>query len=431
MNRTHYIAAFATLVALMISGAEPRNAEAQQSGGQTVLQGISALVNDEIISTLDLRERLGLVLAATGGVNSEEELRQLQEQVLRNMVDERLQLQEAAEWQVAIDERELEDAFLRIAQSFGQSPEQLSAYLEQYGSTKRSLLTQLRAEFAWQQLVNGRLGRNVIISEEEVQTTLQRLLDSAGNYEFRVGEIYLIVDQPSRDASVRGTAERIISQIRDDGAPFSAVARQFSEASSAATGGDLGWVAEGQLSDELNTALMNLEVGEISNPIRTPGGYYILTVADRRRILSADPLDAQLNLWQIYFQFDETTTQESAEEWAARAELYGPTLSSCNDIPSLTSQLAPATSGDIGNLSIRDLGPELRTIVQNVPVGGATPPIASPDGIRLLVVCGKQMPEIQMPTEDDIYAQLEQQKLALMARRYLRDLRRDAIIDYR
>lgn len=123
------------------------------STSQEILQKIEALVNDEVISAYDLQQRLGLVVAATGGVRNQEELLRLREQVLSSMVDEKLQLQEAAEFEVEVSQAEIDDAYIRVAVNFNQSPESFEGFLGQYGSSKNSLTSQLRAEFAWQTLV--------------------------------------------------------------------------------------------------------------------------------------------------------------------------------------------------------------------------------------------------------------------------------------
>jgi len=138
-----------------------------------------------------------------------------------------------------------------------------------------------------------------------------------------------------------------------------------------------------------------------------------------------------MNLRQIYYQFTEESTQEGVEQWAAQAEQAVQRINSCEDIAPVTADLAPAQMQDIGNVSLRDLGPELRQRLVNLEVGEPSPMIATQDGLRIFVICGRNDPEVTPPTEDEIYQQLESQRLAMMARRYLRDLSRDAIVDYR
>jgi peptidyl-prolyl cis-trans isomerase SurA len=417
--------ALVAVLALLLMGTPITVSNAQQ-----VLQRIEAMVNDDIISGYDLSQRMGLVLAATGGVQDQNELDRMQEQVLRSLVDEHLQLQEAKEFELEIEDSEIEGAFERIAQNFQQTPEEFEVFLVQSGSSKASLFAQLRAEFAWQELVNGRLGSQVVISEEDVEAQLQRIQDNVGKYEYRVAEIYLILDNPTHSALVLQTANRIKSQL-DQGAQFFSLARQFSESASAARGGDMGWVSEGQMAPEIETVVSTMEVGELSPPIRAAGGYYIITLVDRRRILGIDPMDTILDIYQFRHAFTNETTQQDAEAWLVHSEQALAGMNGCDQVDNIAAALGEVTHGSSGQLPLRQLNAQLRQVLSPLEIGQPSEPIITEEGIIVFLVCGRTQPEVHMPTFDEIMGQLEQQRLAMMSRRYLRDLRRDAIVDYR
>ena len=404
---------------------------AVEAAAQNIIERIEVLVNDEPISAYDINQRLGLVVAATGGVSSQEELLRLRQQVVRSMVDEKLQLQEALDNEVEISEQDVEQAFVRISQNFNQTPEQFERFLGQSGTTKQALLSQVRAEIAWSDLINRRLRPQIAVGDEEVEQVISRLEDSAGQFEYLVSEIFLIVDNPNKAEEVRATADRAVAQLRE-GTPFQAYARQFSQAATAAVGGDLGWVAEGRLAPVLDEALSSMEVGDISQPIRAAGGFYVLTMRDRRRILSVDPLDVQLSLKQLYHPFTEESTTEEAEAVLNRLEAELDGMVSCDAVAQYAEATGIEQFGDLGgSLRLRDLPREIQNNIRDLPIGKGSAPIASADGIRVLFVCDRTEPEISLPDFDQVALQLEQQRLSMMARRYLRDLRRDAIIDYR
>ena len=412
-------------VLALISGIVPPAAVAQQA-----VEKIEVLVNDEVISAYDVRQRLGLVLAATGGVNSDEEFARLREQVVRSMVDEMLQLQEAAEFEVEITAGEKEQAFARISQNFNQSPEQFSAFLISNGSSKESLLRQVEAELAWQTLVSGRLRSFITVGDEEVEQVLERLQNSAGQFEYLVSEIYLLVDLPSRRDEVRASAERLVAQIRE-GAPFQAVARQFSNAATAAVGGDMGWVTEGQLIEVLDSQLKNMTPSDVSDPISAGGGFYILNLRDRRRILSIDPLDMRLDLRQIAYVFDESTTRESIQQRLEELDVLYEEIEGCDQTAAFAERTNATQEFAVGEISLREMPAQLRTSLQDLEIGKSTAPVLTQNGVLLLVVCGRTEPEVNMPTFDAVLNRLEQQRLSMMARRYLRDLRRNAVVDYK
>lgn len=411
-----------------IVGSEIRTVKQAQS--QVIIQKIEALVNDEIISGFDLQQRISLIVAASGAPPTDEELERLGEQVLRSMVDERLQLQEAAEFEVEIEDAQLEDAFNNISRNFQQTPEEFELFLLNSGSSKRALFEQLRAEFAWQAIVEGRLGGQISISDEEVDQRIQRIIDNTGKYEYRVAEIYLIVDNPTRRLQVRETADRLYEQL-ERGTQFFILAQQFSETSTASSGGDMGWVSEDQFSRELGDVVSQMSVGSYTIPVFSGTGYHILNLLDRRRILSIDPMDVEIELHNMYYPFDEQTTQEGAEAWLDKAETIIPGMNSCEQIPDIAGQLDITEFGLAGNVPLRQLNPQIKDLVINLEIGHSTEPVISGDGIRFFFVCSKTVPEIIQPNFNQVFAQLESERLALMARRYLRDLRRDSIVDYK
>ncbi|UTW53875.1 peptidylprolyl isomerase [Kordiimonas sp. SCSIO 12610] len=418
------IATFLTGTAIMANGVY-----AQQPNQPQAINSIEVLVNDQPISSFDINQRLRLVIAISGGVKNEEEFLKVREQVIRAMVDERLQIQEAAENEVNIEDAQLEDFFVRRAEGLGQSPEQLSSALDQIGASKETMMSQIEAEVVWAQLAQRRLGPFVSISDEEVDAYIQRLYDNKGKFEYRLGEIVLLVNSAADETSVKATADEIVQGIKD-GAAFSEIANQLSASSTAATGGDLGWVTLDDIEGLTQEDIDEIGVGNISKPIRTAGGYVIFSLNDRRRILTADPLDTQLQLRQVHL----STEKLADSAVAAQFEQTVSNLSSdatCEQVPDIATQAGADGAQDIGVIRVRDLQGDARTAVQKIDGKGASSLLKMEDGWRVLFVCERREATVQEPDFDQVYNQLEQQRMSMMARRYLRDIRRDAIVDYR
>ncbi|MEM8798961.1 MAG: peptidylprolyl isomerase [Pseudomonadota bacterium] len=397
-------------------------------GGRAQTVSAVAVVNEDIISIWDVEQRLSLVIASTGGVSNEAQLNRLREQVVRSLVDDKLKLQEAAEYDIVVPDRAVQESFARLAANFNQTPEQFEGFLEQNGTSKTALLDQIRAEITWGQLVDARFGQFALIGEEDVNQILNRLEQARGEFEFDVAEIYLSTS-PDRELETRASAQRIVDQLRQ-GASFAGYARQFSNSVTAAIGGDLGWVIASQINPTLAEVVKRTTVGGITDPIRTPGGYYILQVKDRRRVLSADPLDVQLTLRQVFWELPPEISTEQRRQVARRAEAVQSRISGCDGLDSI-AEATGATSGDIGTLRLREMPEQLHEQLIDVNVGQSSPPVIFPSGIRLLVVCDRQEPQVQAPSPDSVRDQLSRQKMSMMSRRYLRDLRRDAIVDMR
>lgn len=397
------------------------------AGAQSIdVQSIEAVVNDQVVSAYDVDQRLSLILASVNAEVTPEQKQFLRRQAMQNLIDERLQIQEAENFDVIISDAEVDETLTAIGQQYRMTPQQFDAYLKRAGAGLDALRSQVRAEIAWSRLVRGRYRQQITVGDEEVQAVLDKLQQSQGQSEFLLSEIFLIVDVPARAAEVRATAERLVEQLRG-GAPFQVVARQFSEAATAAGGGDLGWVPQGQLAEEVVKALGGMRANQISDPIQTPGGYYIMLLRDRRKILDADPADAQLSLHQYLF---EVTAGESMEATMGRASRSTQGITSCENLPE-PAALGAKEGGRLGVMRLGDLPPEAQERLERLEVGRAAAPFPGPNGARVLVLCERTVPEVRVPTFDAVSESLTQQRLSLMARRYLRDLRRDAIIDYR
>ncbi|MFM2099121.1 MAG: hypothetical protein RLZZ366_660 [Pseudomonadota bacterium] len=392
------------------------------------LRKATAIVNGEIITGTDVDQRLALIQVANGGKIAADETERLRVQVLRNLIDETLQIQEAKANKIEITPSEVDSSFSRVARNFKRTPEAMTAYLRTVGSSDRSIQRQIQGEIAWSRLLRRKVEVNV--SDAEVNAVMARLKAARGTSEYRVGEIYLS-STPENSAEITANATKIIEQIRKGGS-FQAYARQFSEASTASVGGDLGWIRAAQLPDTLGQAVQELVVGQIAGPIAVPGGFSILYLIDSRKVLTADPRDAQLSLRQMAINFPAGM---SATEAQAKATLFGQAtqaMGGCGKVEEVAAKIG-ADVVDNDQVKVRDLPGPLQEMLLKLQIGQATPPFGSQaEGVRVLVLCGRDEPQVAGdPSFEQIMAQMEEQRTGMRAQRYLRDLRRDAVVDYR
>jgi peptidyl-prolyl cis-trans isomerase SurA len=390
----------------------------------------TAIVNGTVITGTDVDHRIALIRLANGGNIPTEEEPRLRQQVLRNLVDETLQIQAAEAEDIKIDAKELDQYFRRYAENFKQTPQQFAAYLRSAGSSDLSIKRQIHGELAWSRLQRRQIEPFVNVSEEEVQSVIARLNAARGTQEYRVSEIFISAT-PETAAEARANADRIVQQLRG-GASFAAYARQFSEASTAAVGGDLEFVRAEQLPEPLAAAVQQMPVNTVSPPIAVQGGFSIIAVTDTRQVLTADPRDAVLSLKQMSIKMAAGTPRAAVETRVQQLVRTAQSMGGCGRAEEAAGTIgAEVVSND--QIKVRDLPAPLQQTLLGLGIGQATAPFgAVEDRISVLVLCGRDDPAaVAEVSFDQVHSQLAENRVNLRARRYLRDLRRDAVVDYR
>ena len=394
------------------------------------LRRATAKVNGDIITETDISQRVALVVAASDSKVGAEEMGRLRLQVLRNLIDETLQIQEAKAAEIEVADDEVNQTFARVAQqNFGQNPTALDGYLAKIGSSAASLKRQIRGELSWQRLLRRNVQPFINVSDGEVNETLERLKAAKGTDEYRIGEIFLSATEDTKAAAFEN-GKKIVDQIKQGGS-FVAYARQFSEASTAAVGGDLGWIRLAQLPAELATVARELGAGQLVGPIEVSGGFSILYMIDKRQVLTADPRDALLSLKQITLTFPKGTTQAAATPKVVEFTRGVQAMKGCGAAESAAAALGVSVVGN-DNIKVRDLPGPLQEAMLKLSLGETTPPFGSvEEGVRVLMLCGRDDPQVGAgPTFDELMAQMEDDRVNKRAQTYLRDLRRDAVIEY-
>ena len=390
----------------------------------------TAIVNGVVITGTDIDQRVALVTAASDAPIPADEMARLRVQVLRNLIDETLKIQAAVADKVEVKPEEVEQTYQQLAaQNFAGNPKKMDDYLASIGSSPASLKKQIEGEQAWENVLRRKITPFVNVSAEEVNDTLKRMNEAKGTDEYRVGEIYLSATTENR-AAVLQNAQAIVQQLKQGGS-FVAYARQYSEASSAVVGGDLGWLRIGQLPPQLGAAVRTMTAGQLQGPIEVPGGFSIIYLINKRQVLMADPNEALLSLKQISVTFAPGTTQAQAEAKVAEFGEYINGLKGCGDVDAGARKIgAEVVSND--QIKAANLPEQLRTILLGLQIGQATPPFGGmKEGVRVLMLCGRDDPKDSgAPTFAAVMDQIEQDRVQKRAQRLLRDLRNDAYIEY-
>lgn len=251
---------------------------------RSMSESIVAVVNEDIVTSTDVEDRLKLIMVSSGFPDTEETRGKLRPQIVNTLIDEQIRLQEAERLEITITQDEIDTAFSTLSQQNNMSADQFRGALRQSNIPIETLYDQIRAQIAWTKVVQTRLRPQIDVTDNDVDFKMDQIAQLMGQQEFLVSEIYLPIEDPKEKGKVGQTARNLVTQIRERKAPFFQVAQQFSKAAGAAKGGDLGWVQQGQLPEELDSALKNLEPGQITNPVETLTGYHILLLRQKRSI---------------------------------------------------------------------------------------------------------------------------------------------------
>ena len=389
----------------------------------------TAQVNGEIITGTDMDHRLALIVAANENKLPPEELARFRAQILTNLIDETLQIQEAAANKIEVTDAEVDQYFDRVAQqNFKRPANQVEKYLTSIGASVATLKRQIKGELSWSRLLSRNVRPSANVSDDEVNAIIERIKATKGTTEYRLGEIYLSAT-PEAMPAVTENAKKIIDQLRQ-GANFVAYARQFSEASTASVGGDLGWLSLAQLPSSLATAAAGMNSNEVQ-AVASPGGISILLLIDKRQVAMSDPRDSVLSLKQIAITFPAGTAEAQIAPLVKRFSEETQQIAGCG----VADEMAAKLGADVVNrdgIKIRDLPAPLQQVMLDLQIGQSTPPYGSlQDGVRVFVLCGRDAPEVAASESfDEIMSRLEEERVNKRARIYLRDLRRDAVIEY-
>lgn len=417
-------------LAAAVMGALPgAHAQAQQQNQQQNVMRIAAIVNEDLISVFDLESRVRWVFLTTGIKPDNQNQRRIIQQVLRDMVDERLRLQEADRLGIRVTDREIDQEIENLASRNKMTADQFTQELTQRGVDMNSVQTLIRASLSWNKVAQRQLRRQIEITDEEIDETLNRLRASLNEPQKHLYEIFLGVNSPDQEGETLQTAERIVQQARD-GSEFSSLARAFSQSNSASEGGAIGWVAVSQLPPDLQDDVRTLSKGQISNPIKTFAGFYILFVEDeRQRSISVD--DSKLDIYQIALPLPNgATDQQTAASLDLLAQIR-PSITSCEDAEALAPQIEGANGIAAKDIRLGDMSENLKQALADLQPGQSSEPVATQRAALLLTVCARDDTGGALPSRDQVLTKIGTERMDLLQRRYMRDLRREAFIDIR
>lgn len=442
------LAILAALVALPAQ-AQPRPPAATGDVPPGPRNRIVTVVNADIVTTLEVRSRARLFALNAGFAATPEQLERLAPQITRLLVDEKLRLQEVQRRQILVSDEDVANALADIERRNNLPRGALLQQLRLLGIQPRTMIDQVRAQIGWGRLLRQQLGPNADPSDADVAAFIANLTARRTGPEFLVGEIFIPVDDPANEADTRRFVEDVTAQLRR-GLPFAVAATQFSQSQTALQGGDLGWQPESRLDPQVAAIVTRMPAGAISNPMRVPGGYQIVTLRARRDAGAVQgpgtPAGGPtvLSVRQMFLAFpgrlDPQNPTPEQRAVAERAQRISSTVRGCDAFEAAARGVtAPNRPVNPGELVLESLNPPaLRSLLARQPIGQASQPLMAPDGIAIVMVCSR---ERRQPAEGAATAgaippaqareAILRDRVEVVSRQLQRELRRRAIIETR
>lgn len=413
----------ASLMTALILGMGVFTGRLAKAQGQ---MGIVAVVNEDVISGFDMDQRLRVAMASARLPDNATVRQRLASQILRSLVDERLKLQEAKKFGLLVEDGEIAARLNTLAQENNTDLEGFRALLGKGGIALSTLEEQIRAELAWLKVVQARVRPTISLGEGEIDEALAAIQRDRGKPSYRLAEIFLAVDDAAEENQIRDTARRMLEQIKE-GANFAALAREFSQASSAARGGDLGYVQLSQLDSRLREIVQDLNAGEIAGPIRGSNGYYLLVMGDRREAAPAagEPI---VTMKQYFIPLLNNAKRSDVDAAMQEAQTVAQTVTGCDALAARARERDPDGVVDLEPRPLSQMPEALRDIAANQPIGVAAAPIRISTGFSVVMVCGREQEGIA-ELREEVRRRLLAERIDRSAQSYLGQLRRKAFID--
>lgn len=428
-KRSLRLFAFSLWLVPVLAGAAP-------AASIATLDRILVVVNDDIVT----HSELNLRVAETKKQLQIEKITPppddvLRRQVLDHLVFERVQLQIASQTGLRVSEAEIEKAFESIARQNKMSVEEFQKFLRHEGLDPSTHRANVRNQILIRQLQGREILNRIVVTDAEVNAFLenQESRDSV-NLAFQLSHIFIVVPEsasPEAIAQAKGRAEEVLQRLRQGG-DFAQAAISFSQGPEALSGGNLGWKNAGQLPELFLSAIKNLTSGGLTDILRSPNGFHILRVNDRRGDVRTERI-TQTHVRHILLKSSEIQSLDDARiklvklhERIENGEDFVALARAHSEDPG-----SAVNGGDLGWVNPGQLVPEFEKAMSALKPNGLSAPTRSPFGLHLIQVLERRDQDItQERTRGAARNQIHARKADERYEQWSRQLRDEAFVEY-
>ncbi len=353
------------------------------------LDRIVAVVNEEVITQQELNARVDFAFRQLRQQGTQPPAREvIERQLIERLITDRVQLQHARDIGLRVDDAELDRALVRVAEGNKLSLSQMRATIEKDGVPYEKFREDLRNEITVSRLREREVAQKIVITESEIDNFIQAQQSQGRNDEYNISHILVTVPEnatPEQLQTRRVRAEQALGQLKA-GTDFRQVAAAFSDAPEALQGGLMGWRESNRLPAIFLDALRPLKAGEFSELVRSPNGFHILKLNERRGGQAAIMVQ-QTHARHILIKTNELVSEAEARN---RLLVLKERLDNKADFAELARSRSEdgsaARGGDLGWLSPGDTVPEFEQAMNALKPGEISQPVRSPFGWHLIEV---------------------------------------------
>ena len=384
---------------------------------------IVAKINNQIITNIDLEYRLNLAIEISNIPNEIKFRKQIRQQILNLLIDENLKIQEAEKYGILISSAEVYSEISRLEQRLKLPKDSLIENFRKKNIPEIVIYNQIRGQLLWNKIISYRIANNISISNKQTEEALQNFIKSSGEVEYNISEIFISHTSNNLENSSEDKIYSIYNKVNSSN--FTILAQQFSDGALNIN----NWYRESALNPEIIKTIRNLQIGDISEPIKTNSGLHIYLLNDKRKTKKIIENETLYNLSQIFFKTTEAN-KNKIQDIENKISNLRENIKSCSQLEEAIKKEVSSSGGSLGILSSESLDKRfLEVLEDNLQVGQLSKTIITTEGIHSIMLCEKAKTVNLDEIRKNIEQKLRIEKINNAANLLLNSIRQRALIE--
>ena len=391
--------------------------------GKTYEVKIVAKVNNEIITNIDLENRLKMALNLSNLPDDPEIRKKLKPRVLDSLIDESLKIQEANRLGVFVTNKEVVEQINRLEERLKIDKNTL---LENYKTKKIpeiTIINQIRSQLLWEKILYSIVIKNVTVSEKKISETYDLFIQKSGEIEYNISEIFISLDNIEAEQRINSIYTKANSQN------FLLLAEQFSDGVVFLGNLNNNWARESLLDQDVKKGISGLNIGEISLPIKSSAGYHIILLNDKRKTKKIKENETAYDLSQILFKINSPNNKNSEDYYREFLSSLKDIITGCNDLKILIEEIPEGYGGELGKIDAKNIEKQFLVAIKDLPVGKLSDAVVTDDGVHGLMLCSPAINNTYAEYKESIKISLRKNKIDSAAQSLLNRIKRKALIE--